>query len=148
MTGITYTPGGRAVDDRGSVRFINDFDPMMAGVRRMYIVDNHKEGFVRAWHAHKQEAKYVMCLSGAAVVGAVKIADWDTLEKDGVVHRTVLNAGTPKVMYIPAGYANGFMSLSDDTSLVFFSTSTLEESKGDDIRIDARNWDIWEVEER
>jgi hypothetical protein len=29
-----------------------------------------------------------------------------------------------------------------------FSTSSLEESELDDIRFDARHWDIWTVEER
>jgi hypothetical protein len=32
--------------------------------------------------------------------------------------------------------------------LIFFSTSTLEESRGDDVRYDARYWDIWQVIER
>ena len=50
--------GGLAVDDRGIVSFVNDFD--FAGVKRFYMVSNHKAGFVRAWHAHKHEAKYVM----------------------------------------------------------------------------------------
>ncbi len=39
-------------------------------------------------------------------------------------------------------------SLMPDTKIMFFSTSTLEASKGDDIRFPARLWDIWEVEER
>jgi dTDP-4-dehydrorhamnose 3,5-epimerase len=60
----------------------------------------------------------------------------------------VLAAKKPSVLFIPAGYANGFMSLTADAQLMFFSTSTLEESKGDDIRYDARHWDIWKVEER
>jgi dTDP-4-dehydrorhamnose 3,5-epimerase len=40
------------------------------------------------------------------------------------------------------------MSLTDDTRLMFFSTSTLDESKNDDVRYDARHWDIWTIEER
>jgi len=51
-------------------------------------------------------------------------------------------------LYIPAGFANGFMSLTSDTQIIFFSTSTIDESKGDDFRFDARYWDIWEVIER
>ncbi|KKQ78586.1 MAG: hypothetical protein UT02_C0062G0007, partial [Parcubacteria group bacterium GW2011_GWC2_38_7] len=49
---------------------------------------------------------------------------------------------------IPQNFANGFMNLTDDTILVFFSTSTLEESKGDDIRYDAHYWNPWEIIER
>jgi len=31
---------------------------------------------------------------------------------------------------------------------MFFSTSTIDESRGDDIRYDARYWNPWEVVER
>ena len=48
----------------------------------------------------------------------------------------------------PAGFANGFMSLTEGAKIVFFSTSTLQESLGDDIRFPARTWDPWTIEER
>jgi dTDP-4-dehydrorhamnose 3,5-epimerase len=59
-----------------------------------------------------------------------------------------MSAVKPSVLYIPAGYANGFMSLTEDTKLMFFSKATLEQSSGDDIRYDARHWDIWGIQER
>ena len=138
--------GNLAVDDRGGVGFVNEFD--FAGVKRFYSVSNHRAGFVRAWHAHRREAKYVTVLRGSAIVGAVQIDDWDLPSRESHVHRYVLSAHKPSVLYIPAGYANGFMSLTDDALLTFFSTSSLEESRGDDIRYDARHWDIWSVIER
>lgn len=138
--------GGIAVDDRGSVSFVNDFH--FSRVKRFYQVANHRAGFVRAWHAHRREAKYVLAVSGAAVVGAVRIDNWDAPSKDLPVDRYILAAQRPSVLYIPPGYANGFMSLTPDLKLVFFSTSTLEESAGDDVRYDSRLWDIWDVVER
>lgn len=138
--------GDLSVDDRGEVGFVNDFD--FAGVKRFYTVKNHRQGFVRAWHAHRREAKYVTVVEGAALVGAVKIDDWEKPSRDAPVARHVLSASRPRVLYIPAGYANGFMSLTDDAKLMFFSTSTLAESRGDDYRYDARHWDIWQAEER
>jgi dTDP-4-dehydrorhamnose 3,5-epimerase-like enzyme len=138
--------GGLAVDDRGQVSFVNDFD--FEGVKRFYAVENHARGFIRAWHAHKKEAKYVMVVRGAALIGAVEIDDWDNPSKDAQVHRHVLSEASPAVLFVPAGYANGFMSLTADTKILFFSTSSLEESAGDDIRYDARHWDPWTVEER
>jgi len=90
----------------------------------------------------------VTAVAGAAVVGAVKIDHWEAPAKDLTVERFVLSAHTPSVLYIPAGYANGFMSLTQDLKLMFFSTSTLAESQGDDFRYDARYWDIWTVVER
>lgn len=131
--------GDIAVDDRGKVSFVNDFD--FAGVKRFYVVENHQKGFVRAWHGHKKEAKYVYVVTGAAIVGVTDLSGEN-------VERFVLSADKPQVLYIPAGHANGFKTLTDDTKLIFFSASTLEESLGDDIRFDARKWDIWEVEER
>jgi dTDP-4-dehydrorhamnose 3,5-epimerase-like enzyme len=142
----TIIDGGLAVDDRGQVSFVNNFD--FSNVKRFYMVSNHKSGFVRAWHAHKKEAKYVLVVKGAAVVGAVKIDDWDKPSKKSEVQRYVLSEKKPAILYIPSGYANGFMSLTKDAQLIFFSTSTLEESLGDDIRYDARYWDIWTAEEK
>ena len=138
--------GGLAVDDRGAVSFVNDFN--FSDVKRFYIVENHKQGFVRAWHAHKNEAKYVMVVKGSAVIGAVQIDDWDNPSKDLKVNRYVLSEKNPSVLYIPAGFANGFMSLSNDTKIIFFSTSELKDSLNDDIRYDAHYWEAWEVEER
>jgi dTDP-4-dehydrorhamnose 3,5-epimerase-like enzyme len=138
--------GDLAVDDRGEVGFVNDFD--FAGVKRFYTVRNHQRGFVRAWHGHRREAKYVTVVAGAALIAAVKVDNWEKPSKDLPVTRYVLSAARPRVLHIPAGYANGFMSLTDDARLMFFSTSTLAESQGDDIRFDARHWDVWTVEER
>ena len=138
--------GHLAVDDRGAVGFINDFD--FRGVKRFYIVTNHRAGYVRAWHAHRREAKYVVVMRGAAVVGAVRIDDWHDPSPVSKVERYVLSGHKPSALYIPAGYANGFMSLTDDALLAFFSTSTLQESQDDDIRYNARHWDIWNVVER
>ena len=86
--------------------------------------------------------------SGSALVCAVQIDDWQAPSRDAVVHRYVLSERTPSIHFIPPGYANGFMSLSDDAKLVFFSTSSLADSRDDDVRFDARYWDPWTVEER
>jgi len=138
--------GGRAVDDRGSVSFVNDFN--FYNVKRFYMVQNHVQGFVRAWHAHKKEGKYVQVVNGSAIVGAVKIDDWDNPSGNLKVNRFVLSDINPSVLFIPAGYANGFMSLTPDTKIIFYSTSSLDDSLSDDYRFDARYWDIWKVEER
>jgi len=143
---IQTIKGGLAVDDRGELMFVNDFN--FEGVKRFYMVSNHRAGFVRAWHAHRREGKYITVVSGAAVVGAVKIDDWDNPDKNAKANRFVISAKSPQVIYVPPGYANGFMSLTEDAKIIFFSTSTFDESMGDDIRYDARYWDIWEVAER
>jgi dTDP-4-dehydrorhamnose 3,5-epimerase-like enzyme len=131
--------GGLAVDDRGSVRFVNDFD--FQNVKRFYQVENHRQGFIRAWHGHKKEGKYVYVTAGSALIGVVNM---ETNE----VQKFVLSDKSPKILWIPPGNYNGFKSLEDDTKIIFFSTSTLEESLGDDIREDYDKWNIWDEDYR
>jgi dTDP-4-dehydrorhamnose 3,5-epimerase len=132
-------PGGVAVDDRGSVRFVNDFN--FQNVKRFYQVQNHKRDFIRAWHGHHHEAKYVYIASGSALVGA---ANMETNE----VNKFVLSSQSPKVLYIPAGYANGFKTLEENTIILFFSTSDINASLNDDIRFPYDKWNIWEEDYR
>jgi len=138
--------GGLAVDDRGEVGFVNGFN--FDKIKRFYLVSNHKNGFIRAWHAHKKEAKYVIVVKGSALVCAVKIDNWKTPSRDSKVWRYALTERKPSLLYIPAGYANGFMNLTKDAKLIYFSNQTLEKSKADDFRFDARYWDPWQVVER
>lgn len=138
--------GGLSVDDRGEVGFVNEFD--FADVRRFYTVANHQAGFVRAWHGHRREAKYVFAATGAALVCCVEPDDWDSPSRDLPIFRFVLSERSPAVVRVPAGFVNGFMTLTEGSKLIFFSSSTLQESLGDDIRFPARYWDPWQVEER
>ncbi len=144
--GAKLLRGDLAVDERGEVGFVNDFD--FEGVRRFYTVGNHETGFVRAWHGHRREEKYVLAVAGAALVCCVEIDDWDNPSPELEVQRFVLSERKPAVLHVPSGYVNGFMTLTPDAKMIFFSTSTLEESHGDDIRFPARFWDPWSVEER
>lgn len=131
--------GNTFTDDRGHVSFVNDFK--FDKVKRFYQVENHKAGFIRAWHGHKKEGKYVYVCKGSALVGYVKEGTNDP-------QKHVLSDTNPKILWIPPGYYNGFMSLTDDAVLQFFSTSTLEESKGDDYREPYDKWNIWNIEYR
>lgn len=146
MDEVKLIKGGIAVDDRGSVSFVNDFN--FQDVKRFYIVENHKQGFIRAWHAHKNESKYVLVIKGSAIVAAVEIDNWDNPSKNLHVDRFVLSEKSPSVLYIPKGYANGFLSLSEDLKIMFMSTSTLEDSLNDDYRFEAHYWNPWKIEER
>ena len=134
----TYN-GGLAVDDRGQLSFVNDFD--FKDVKRFYMVENHEQGFIRAWHGHKKEGKYVFVTNGAVLIGAVNMETED-------INRFILSSNKPQVLYIPPGYANGFMNLKNNTKVIFFSTSTLEDSMNDDIRFEWDKWNIWDIERR
>lgn len=134
------------IDDRGELSFFNDFE--FDSIKRMYIVSNHQSHFVRAWHGHKNESKFITVIKGSAIIGAVIVNDWDEPSKKVKVYREVLSEKNPAIFYIPAGYANGFMNIEKDTKLLIFSTSSLEDSKDDDYRYEWNYWNIWEIEQR
>ena len=138
--------GDLSADDRGELMFVNQFN--MELVKRFYVVSNHKQGFIRAWHAHKFESKYVFIVNGTALISTVQIDDWNNPSSDLAIDKFVLTAKKPSILYIPNGYANGFKTLSTDTKIIFFSTSTLKDSIDDDYRFDAYKWNPWEIVER
>ncbi len=140
--------GGVAVDDRGTVSFVNDFDFLGEKIRRFYSIENHSKGFIRAWHGHNIEAKYVLATKGASLVCCVKIDNWENPSKDAKVWRFVLSDTNPSILYIPEGYANGHMSLNENTQIMVFSNKTLQEGLNDDTRFESHYWDPWKVEER
>lgn len=139
MNEVKLLNGGIAVDDRGSVRFVNDFN--FSDVKRFYHVENHRQGYTRAWHGHKVEGKYIYVSSGTALIGVVN------METEQVT-KYILSAKQPRILFIPPGNYNGFKNLEENTSIIFFSTSTIEESLGDDIRKPYDEWNIWEEDFR
>ena len=138
--------GSMFVDDRGSISFVNDFD--LAEMRRFYVVSNHEAGFIRAWHCHVEESKYVMALSGTAILALVYVEDPENPPIDPEIYRYILTASAPTVVWVPPGYAHGAKTLSPDTKLIFFSDASLAESQKDDFRFDAFQWDPWSVTPR
>lgn len=139
---------GLAVDDRGQLTFANQFS--FEQVRRFYLVENFSTDVVRAFHGHMREEKYMFVVSGTAIVAAVPFDDPVQPSRECKPDRFVLSARQPRILHIPAGYANGFRSLESFTRVLIFSTSTLEESKGDDYRFPHDYWgnEVWDVEFR
>ena len=140
--------GGIAVDDRGNLNFANDFN--FYGVKRFYQVQNFSINTIRAFHGHLNEAKYVYVAKGSAIVAAVKLDNIESPSKHLKINRFILSDKNPQVLFIPPKYANGFRALDSDTRIIFFSTSSLEESKGDDYRYPIDYWgdEVWKVENR
>lgn len=143
-------PGGLAVDDRGICWFVNDFH--FEGIQRFYVLANHQVGFVRAWHGHKRESKAVYVASGTAVIGLVKIDQWEHPARTpalGDWERHVLSARQPGILLVPGGYANGIMALEPNTLVFEFSDMRMNETKGDDFRWAADYFAFpWNAKER
>ena len=55
-----------AIDDRGELLFCNNFD--MSKIKRFYHITNYNNPFIRAWHGHKKEDKYILVTKGSPLV--------------------------------------------------------------------------------
>lgn len=148
LSSIQVFKGDLAVDDRGSLAFVNEFS--FFGVKRFYQVENFSTNTIRAFHGHMKEGKYVYVTQGSVLLCAVPMSNIKKPSKRVQVERFVLSDKKPQIVFIPPGFANGFRSLTTTSKVLFFSTATLEESKGDDFRFPHDYWGpaIWEVENR
>jgi dTDP-4-dehydrorhamnose 3,5-epimerase-like enzyme len=135
-----------SIDDRGELIFCNNFD--MKKIKRFYHISNFSTPFVRAWHGHKIEDKYIMITKGSALIAAVQVDDWKSPSKSLNIKTFLLNDKKPKLLFIPGGHAHGYKTLLPDTRLVIFSTATLKESLKDDYRYEAYYWNPWKIKER
>lgn len=140
---IKVFSGGLATDKRGSVSFVNNF--RFKNVKRFYQIENSPSNPIRAFHGHMKETKYFFVSSGSIVLAAVKLDNPKSPSKDSYVYRKILSAKNPAVVQIPAGFANGFKSLEENTVVLVFSTASLAESQADDYRYPTDYWgkNIW-----
>lgn len=140
--------GDLAIDDRGVVKFVNNFD--FKGIKRFYLIENFSKDTIRAFHGHKNQGLYVYVSSGSIIFCIVPIDNSDKPSKTAKVERFILSCKKPEIIYIPPNYANGFKSLEENTKVIFFSTSSLNETKKDNFRYPFNYWgtDIWEVKNK
>lgn len=137
--------GGRFVDDRGFLKalvFPAEFTP-----KRLYSVNNWRANFIRAWHGHLIESKLIYLSKGSGIIAAVRMSNSIEPDKSASVYRFVLDSESHSAVYIPAGYANGLMSLTNDAEFTVLSSATLEESKNDDYRFPFDYWKAWDIEQ-
>ena len=79
---------------------------------------------------------------------AVKIDNWKNPSKTLSVKEFVINANSPKILYIPGGYAHGTQNLKADSKLMVFSTFSLEQTIKDDYRFKSDLWYDWNIQFR
>lgn len=138
---ITLIDGGIHKDERGKISFVNSFD--FHDVKRFYLIQNSSIDIIRAWQGHKIETKYFYVISGSFLVCGVKIDDWKHPSENLPVEKYILLEDKSQILKIPSGYANGIKALQEESKLLIFSTSSLEESKNDDYRFDKNLWRNW-----
>ncbi len=133
--------GGSHTDNRGTLRFVNDFD--LKDVRRFYAIQHPDTSVVRAWQGHEIETKWFFPLKGSFVVAWVKIDDFDNPSENLKAEYKILKAGEPAVVYVPPGYANGLKALEPNSEIAVFSDLDVNDSVKERRRYPADKWVDW-----
>ena len=130
--------GEVSLDDRGTVRFVNNFSPEK--YKRFYIVTNHQRNFIRGWHGHRTAEKAVMVVKGTAIIAVSKMSSKNgKFPLPAVLAEPIttftLSELVPSILVIPPGYFNASKTLEDKTKILYFSTDTIQAATQDDERI-------------
>ena len=125
-------------DQRGSVRFVNDFS--FEGVKRFYVIDHPDMDVIRAWQGHKTETKHFFVAKGVFLFNWITIDNWKQPSGGLEIQSKTLTDRKCEILIIPPGHVNGFKALEPDSTLVVFSDKTLQESKEDDFRFPIDYW--------
>jgi len=135
-------------DDRGEIIYCNEFNFIQKKIKRFYQITNNNINFVRAWHGHKNEEKFLFVLQGTFRICTVKIDNWKNPSKRLPVKEFIINANSPKILLIPGGYAHGTQNLKIDSKLMIFSTFSTKQSIQDDYRFKSNLWFNWNIQSR
>ncbi len=130
MKDISIIKGGEASDQRGQIRFVNDFD--MSAVKRFYIITNADTELVRGWRGHRIEQRWFYVLSGAFEVSLLKIDNWGNASKDLPVHMKILRACNMQVLHVPKGYATAFRAIEANSELLVYADHPISHAPLDD----------------
>ena len=137
----TIIKGGTFSDERGQIRFVNDFH--FKDVKRFYFIKHADTTTIRAWQGHQFEKKYFYPISGRFVVAWVKIDDFNNPSENLIPEYHILSDLSSEIISIPKGYANGLKALESDSELMIFSDMTIEESSNENIRFPFDWWLDW-----
>ncbi|CAM3820681.1 WxcM-like domain-containing protein [Sphingobacterium prati] len=130
MSELGVFQGGIAKDERGQIRFVNDFD--MSLVKRFYIIKNADTELIRGWRAHRIEQRWFYVLSGSFNVDLVKIDNWESPDQSLPVENVKLNAVDMKVLHVPVGYGTAFRALEADSELLVYADYPVTHAPLDD----------------
>ena len=123
---MDFITGGHFTDQRGLLRFVNDFD--MRQIRRMYLIEP-TFGQIRAWQGHKKEQKWFFVLEGSFLIQTV------SMHEQHVRSKMIVLAVDNTVIHIASGNYNGFEALAEGSKMLVFSDNTIDEASSDDFRM-------------
>ncbi|MGJ1403300.1 WxcM-like domain-containing protein [Sphingobacterium siyangense] len=130
MQELKFIQGGCSKDERGQIRFVNDFD--MSLVKRFYIIKNADTELVRGWRGHRIEQRWFYVIAGAFNVKIVRINNWEDADNMLPIQNIELNNKDMQVLNVPGGYATAFIASEPNSELLVYADYPLSHATLDD----------------
>ena len=118
-------------DHRGDLFSCNNFD--MSMVKRMYIIDNIDNSYVRGWKGHKIETRWFFASKGRVTINTVSISDLEN--KELCSKKTfVLCEENLDILTVPPGFATSIKQYSNGDKICVFADFKLDTTNDEDLR--------------
>lgn len=125
--------GGLHSDQRGSLRFNNDFDA--SAIKRFYVIENQTTDLIRGWQGHKIEQRWFSAMKGCIEIRLIAIDNWENPSKNLEPTIFVLNSEKLDVLHVPSGCITSIQFLEEEGILFVMSDYLLGEIQ-DEYRYD------------
>ncbi|TKC05278.1 WxcM-like domain-containing protein [Pedobacter frigoris] len=126
---IMVIKGGRHIDNRGIMDYINEFD--MSLIKRMYMINHPNKHIKRGWRAHKLEQRWFYVVKGGFEINLVKIDDFENPDPNQKIETYELTDQQPMVIHVPVGYASAFRALENDSKVVVYADANIQAAVND-----------------
>ena len=112
---------------------------------QVYVVSDPVRGTVRAFHKHKVLVDYFCIVSGAAKFVFVDDSQ-DTFKETGVAKPgntqiVVASGERPVLITVPPGVYHGWVSLTDNTTLLSIASELYDKQSPDEVRVPPNSFD-------
>ena len=132
-----YIIKGEAFSDhRGGIFSCNSFD--MSLVKRVYIIENIDNSFLRGWKGHKVETRWFFASRGSIRIDVIPISDLENRKSPLIsVSSFALREGELDVLKVPPGFATSIKQYSNGDKVCVFADYKINTSNDEDLR-----WEI------
>lgn len=119
MTKPTILKGNHHQDERGIIKFNNDFNAF--GIKRVYTIKNVDEDFIRSWQGHQIEQRWFSAILGSFKIKLIAPDHWETPAKNLPILEFILTANNLNVLHIPPGFISSIQATEKNSTLLVFA---------------------------
>ncbi|WP_062701916.1 WxcM-like domain-containing protein [Chryseobacterium indologenes] len=121
------TKGNQFKDERGIIKFNNDFDA--SAVKRIYTIENSDTDFIRGWQGHAIEQRWFACTKGSFRIAVVHVDDFNNPSSDLKAEYYDLSSDTLDFLHIEAGCITAIKAVEKNSKLLVLADYELGEIK-------------------